>query len=665
MQTFEAKEFEQSSRSYFEDDKPDLSLRTKEAIRNVHRKFTSNRQDDLHLHSITPASSLDLDSGSRSVDSVDLTAINPDEPASSYILPMRESRESDIDSSLYAPKGSFDTSDWKPKFDSSPFEDDREVPSREEFDLSCQEDPTEDMGGPLIDSSAVVELLPELSVEFSGIIYRSIEAPSRSLYRTDDENLSSSSADEGTVQSAVGRMFLVDTASKNRLMSRPTSQPFQLYKLNPKILSQSNTIMESIHITSLSVLSQIECPDMNSPILRKLVACEEKAGKRTVKSLQIIGSVGCAGYNSTPNLEFSNVEGHSRGHIAYNKGNKHVLNSLISPKVMQAIMLIKVSWVVCGFEHCALITSQGEVMTWGYGSSGCLGHGDTNSYASPTTVSEIHGTVVVYMECGGYHNAALTEDGELYVWGRGDVHQLGVPMRHLCKDELGYVALRPMLVEGIHRTGRKLKGVACGEAHTLALDSEGTVYAFGWAEDGQLGLSGSDLKNSVMTASVRNVRALARQRVIKVSAGSIFSACLNDAGQVYVWGNGEQGQLGLGNRVKFAEFPTLVESLALEFVIDIVCGESHVICLTQSGNLFGWGQGVAGVFDSKSTSAFTETFPTGSDLICYVPRRLAEVDIAHRFVIPAGLVQKKKPSGGGLGHDLFAALQQKLQGLGS
>lgn len=660
--TFEGQELEKSSRSYCIDEKPDLSLRTKEAIRDIHRKFTSNREDSLHLHSLTPASSLDLDSSSQSIHSVDLTPIDPAEAASSYIVPMRQSLASDIGSSLMMPKNSCEFSDWKPKLNSSQFDEDREIPSREEFDLSYQEAPTEDMGGQLVDSSAIVDLLPECSAEMSGIIYRSYEDPSQSMFRTDEENVLSSSADEGEVHNITSRLFLKDTASKNMLSAHPMSQPFLFYKLKPKVLTQSMTFMESIHLTSMSVLQPVECPDGNSPILRKLVVCEEKQKQpeRGTKNLQIVGSVCCAGYNSAPSLEFSNVEGRSRGCIMYDKTAKHVFTSLCSTKIMQSFLQVQVSWVVCGFEHCALITTKGEVMTWGYGSSGCLGHGDTNSYPTPTTVSDLIGSSIVYMECGGYHNAAITDEGEMYVWGRGDVHQLGISMKHLCKDELGYVALRPMLVEDFYRSGKKLKGVACGEAHTLALDSEGTVYAFGWAEDGQLGIFENELKNSVMTASVRQVKALAKLRVVKVSAGSIFSACLTDSGQVYVWGNGEQGQLGLGNRVKFAEFPLLVDTLSTEFTIDIVCGESHVICLTQSGKLFGWGQGLAGVFDSKATSVFTETFPVGSDLVCYVPRRLFEADIAHRFVIPGGLAPKKKSSGGG-GLDLFAALHQKLK----
>ena len=62
-----------------------------------------------------------------------------------------------------------------------------------------------------------------------------------------------------------------------------------------------------------------------------------------------------------------------------------------------------------------------------------------------------------------------------------------------------------------------------------------------------------------------------------MSAGCVFSSCLTEEGCVFVWGNGEQGQLGLGPRMKRSEFPTAVAQLKTEKVVDIVCGESHMI----------------------------------------------------------------------------------------
>lgn len=84
---------------------------------------------------------------------------------------------------------------------------------------------------------------------------------------------------------------------------------------------------------------------------------------------------------------------------------------------------------------------------------------------------------IVYLECGGYHTVALTNKGELFSWGRGDVYQLGIPFKHLCKDETGHLSLMPQRIE--YFIGKIIKSIACGEAHTLALDIYGRVYAFG------------------------------------------------------------------------------------------------------------------------------------------------------------------------------------------
>ena len=69
------------------------------------------------------------------------------------------------------------------------------------------------------------------------------------------------------------------------------------------------------------------------------------------------------------------------------------------------------------------LTVYGTVASWGYGASGCLGHGNYISYTSPKLINlgGIADNFISYIECGGYHNAAITIDGKLYMWGRSDV----------------------------------------------------------------------------------------------------------------------------------------------------------------------------------------------------------------------------------------------------
>jgi len=83
---------------------------------------------------------------------------------------------------------------------------------------------------------------------------------------------------------------------------------------------------------------------------------------------------------------------------------------------------VQISWLSCGFEHCAALSSDQKVLTWGYGASGCLGHGDTNTYPNPTIINSLFEYNSVYIECGGYHSAIVTDEGEVFTWGRGDVH---------------------------------------------------------------------------------------------------------------------------------------------------------------------------------------------------------------------------------------------------
>lgn len=68
---------------------------------------------------------------------------------------------------------------------------------------------------------------------------------------------------------------------------------------------------------------------------------------------------------------------------------------------------------------------NGRVFTWGLGASGCLGHGDYETLEEPKEViiKDTNGNVLLanYVESGGYHNGLLAEDGNVYMWGRGDV----------------------------------------------------------------------------------------------------------------------------------------------------------------------------------------------------------------------------------------------------
>ena len=127
--------------------------------------------------------------------------------------------------------------------------------------------------------------------------------------------------------------------------------------------------------------------------------------------------------------------------------------------------------VSCGFEHCIALTASGCVVSWGYGASGSLGHGDYTSYTQPKliTAGGLNTKQVVHVACGGYHNACITNEGKLFTWGRADVGQLGLPESYLQSDEMGKVCTFPKAIPEHFFEVQAVCQIALGEAHTLAL----------------------------------------------------------------------------------------------------------------------------------------------------------------------------------------------------
>ena len=76
-------------------------------------------------------------------------------------------------------------------------------------------------------------------------------------------------------------------------------------------------------------------------------------------------------------------------------------------------------------KHYLALTISGEVFSWGCGDGGRLGHGDTSSRDDPTLIEGLVGKNVVQISCGSTYSAAITDSGELYTWGRGTYGRLG------------------------------------------------------------------------------------------------------------------------------------------------------------------------------------------------------------------------------------------------
>ncbi|KAJ6341064.1 hypothetical protein OIU78_009272 [Salix suchowensis] len=238
---------------------------------------------------------------------------------------------------------------------------------------------------------------------------------------------------------------------------------------------------------------------------------------------------------------------------------------------------IHVSSVSCGPWHTAVVTSAGQLFTFGDGTFGVLGHGDRSSVSTPREVESLKGLRTMRVACGVWHTAAVVEvmvgsssssncsSGKLFTWGDGDKGRLG----HGDKE----ARLLPTYVTIFSEPS--FCQVACGHSLTVALTTLGQVYTMGSPVYGQLGNPQADGK-----VPTRVEGKLVKNFVEEVACGAYHVAVLTSRTEVYTWGKGANGRLGHGDTVD-RNFPSIVEALKDKQVKGIVCGTSFTaaICL--------------------------------------------------------------------------------------
>ncbi|CAL1362119.1 unnamed protein product [Linum trigynum] len=265
---------------------------------------------------------------------------------------------------------------------------------------------------------------------------------------------------------------------------------------------------------------------------------------------------------------------------------------------------IHVSSVSCGPWHTAVVTSSGQLFTFGDGTFGVLGHGDRETMSMPREVESLKGLRTMRAACGVWHTAAVVEvivgtsntdssccSGKLlFTWGDGDKGRLG----HGGNMEAKLV---PTCVAALGESN--FCQVGCGHSMTVAVTTTGHVYTMGSVAPGQLGNPhGGSSKGPTLVLG-----KLADNFVEELACGSFHVAVLTSNGEVYTWGKGANGRLGHGD-TDDRNAPTLVEGLKDKQVRSVVCGTSFTaaICLLRKSSVSG------GVVDQSMCSGCRLSF---------------------------------------------------------
>jgi len=265
-----------------------------------------------------------------------------------------------------------------------------------------------------------------------------------------------------------------------------------------------------------------------------------------------------------------------------------------SPKQVGA--LTNWSQVSTGKYHTLAIKTDGTLWSWGSNHNGAntvgfgqLGLGNTTNYSSPKQVGSL--TTWLSVAGGSYHSIAVKTDGTLWAWGFNQYGQLGIGNR------TNYSS--PVQVGSLTNWSSKIYN---NPYNSLAIKSDGTLWTWGNNGSGQLGQN-----NTTNYSSPKQVGALTNW--LNVSAGYSNSLSTKTDGTLWTWGYNNQGQLGFSNIVNYSS-PKQVGSLTNW--LNVAGGLYDSYSIKTDGTLWAWGINGSGQLGLGNTTSYSSPKQVGS-----------------------------------------------------
>jgi alpha-tubulin suppressor-like RCC1 family protein len=262
------------------------------------------------------------------------------------------------------------------------------------------------------------------------------------------------------------------------------------------------------------------------------------------------------------------------------------MGEMTKRRVIQFVLALAVGVGFGGLVSAAPASAAYAKFVYGWGSNyaGEAGTPAGHAIASPVPVAWTANDVR-QISTGYAFSVALRTDGTVWAWGGNNHGELGNGT-----DEGGYLPRRVLgLPPGIVQ-------VSAGIRHSLAVASDGSVWAWGENSYGELGTDAPPVPGAVRVPVVTGVR--------QVAAGGQFSVALRSNGEVWTWGRGDHGERGDGTHVASRRTPA--RAPMGYGMTQIAAGYSHAMAL-RPGSLWAWGDNTLGQLGNGTTVADSAT----------------------------------------------------------
>ena len=223
-------------------------------------------------------------------------------------------------------------------------------------------------------------------------------------------------------------------------------------------------------------------------------------------------------------------------------------------------------------DHTLLLSYGGTLSAWGRNDSGQCGISSDVPIVLEPNYIEIDAEIIS-VSAGAEHSLALDENGNVWAWGDNTYGQLGQ------EDETDtYV---PQKVEGLEH----IVQIAAGGYHSLALDEGGSVWAWGRNNCFQLGNEDEDSFVPKMVAGLSDITMVATK--------FDHNLAVEGNSALWAWGENSFGQLGQNGTVGEDAATPIEVPLGNDIeIVKIDVGRAHSLALTALGEektVYGWG----------------------------------------------------------------------------
>jgi len=228
--------------------------------------------------------------------------------------------------------------------------------------------------------------------------------------------------------------------------------------------------------------------------------------------------------------------------------------------------------IAAGNYFSMVICANGDLWVWGRNTQGQLGDGTTEDRHAPVRIT--NDTVAV--SAGGMHSFAVSADNSLWAWGDNGRGRLGdgttenrLSPVHILDEVIAISASRDVL-----------------EAHSLAIGNDGVLWAWGTNSGGRLG-DGTTRTSYLPVSIIDDATAVSSGGGSEL--GGSHSLAITTDGGLWAWGNNRHGQLGDGT-TENRHYPVKI----MDNVIAVSAGLHHSMAISADGTLWAWGSNVHG-----------------------------------------------------------------------